>query len=105
MLQNILQTATSCLFLLLASILIYDRWDSNNNQANIESVRKQMMDVEASNVNYLEGRINRISEISDSYQSNMTRRVNVLEERMKALEAKRTTPARVTNTNTNIVNK
>ena len=105
MLQNILQTATSCLFLLLASILIYDRWDANNNQANIESVRKQMMDVEASNVNYLEGRINRISEISDSYQSNMTRRVNVLEERMKALEAKRTTPARVTNTNTNIVNK
>ena len=105
MLQNILQTATSCLFLLLASILIYDRWDNNNNQANIESVRKQMMDVEASNVNYLEGRLNRISEISDSYQSNMTRRVNVLEERMKALEAKRTPPPRVTNTNTNIVNK
>lgn len=64
-----------------------------------------MMDVESSNVSYLESRINRISEISDSYQSNMTRRVNVLEERMKALETKRTTPARVTNTNTNIVNK
>ena len=64
-----------------------------------------MMDVEASNVNYLEGRINRISEISDSYQSNTTRRVNVLEERMKALEARRDTSARVTNTNTNIVNK
>ena len=64
-----------------------------------------MMDVEAANVNYLETRLNRISEISDSYQSNMTRRVNVLEERMKSLEAKRTTPARVTNTNTNIVNK
>lgn len=64
-----------------------------------------MMDVEASNVNYLEGRINRISEISDSYQSNTTRRVNVLEERMKALEARRDASARVTNTNTNIVNK
>lgn len=64
-----------------------------------------MMDVEASNVNYLEGRINRISEISDSYQSNMTRRVNVLEERMKALEARRNASSRVTNTNTNIVNK
>lgn len=105
MVHNIIQTATSCLFLLLASILIYDRWDNNNNQANIEGVRKQMMDVEASNVNYLEGRINRISEISDSYQSNTTRRVNVLEERMKALEARRDASARVTNTNTNIVNK
>ena len=84
--HNILQTLTSAAFLLLASLLIYDRWDNSNNVAGMEALRKELQDQNLKNVYYLEGRINRVVDVSDSYQSGVNSRIGVLEKRMDSLE-------------------
>lgn len=101
--HNILQTMTSAVFLLLATLLIYDRWDNDNSTANIDALRKELQDQNLKNVYFLEGRINRVAEVSDSYQNNVTRRLDVLEIRQQVLENKRKDNNRIINTNTNSV--
>ena len=103
--HNILQTLTSAVFLLLATLLIYDRWDNSNNTASIEALRKDLQDQNIKNVYYLEGRLNRLSETTDSYQNNVTRRLDVLEVRQQSLEIRKRDNSRVINTNTAISNK
>lgn len=107
-----LNLVVNCTFLLLAitimTILLKNdnyRSDFSNYEVALHELRREVNKVNQSNFVYLEAKANRVAENQDSYQINMSRRVDVLEERMKDLEAKRTTPARVTNTNTNIVNK
>lgn len=103
MFHSILQNVTSCLFLLLASILIYDRWNSNNNNSHLAATKKEVQDTMFSNIAYLENKINRVAEGSDSYQIGINSRLYVLEERMKGLEARTKTNPRVTNINTNTI--
>lgn len=105
MINNLLQTLTSATFLLLASLLIYDRWQSNNNTASIEALRRELQDQGIKNVYYLEERQNAISVRQDSYQSNVNRRLDVLEQRMESLEIMRRVSGRTINTNTNVLNK
>ena len=105
MINKLLQTLTSATFLLLASLLIYDRWQSNNNTASIEALRRELQDQGIKNVYYLEERQNAISVRQDSYQSNVNRRLDVLEQRMESLEVRRRVAGRTINTNTNILNK
>ena len=101
--HNILQTLTSAAFLLLASLLIYDRWDNSNNVAGIEALRKQIQDQNLKNVYYLESRQNNISSRQDTYQVNVNRRLDVLESRMESLEVRKRDSNRIVNTNTNSV--
>src|SRR3972149_3939639 len=101
--HNILQTMTYAVFLLLATLLIYDRWDNDNSTANIDALRKELQDQNLKNVYFLEGRINRVAEVSDSYQNNVTRRLDVLEIRQQVLENKRKDNNRIINTNTNSI--
>ena len=112
MFWKVLNLVVNCTFLLLAvtimTILLRNdayRNDFANYEIALQDLQRNINKVNQSNFVYLESKANRVAENQDSYQINMSRRVDVLEERMKALEAKRTTPARVTNTNTNIVNK
>ena len=102
--QNLLQTLTSAAFLLLASLLIYDRWDNSNNVAGIEALRKQLQDQNLKNVYYLESRQNNISSRQDTYQVNVNRRLDVLESRMESLEVRKRDSSRIINTNSAVVN-
>jgi hypothetical protein len=100
--NNILQTITSATFLLLASLLIYDRWDNNNSTANVEALRKELQDQNLKNVYYLESRQNAISSRQDDYQVNVNNRISVLENRMISL-AKNSKPNKSVISNTNSV--
>ena len=102
--HNILQTLTSAAFLLLASLLIYDRWDNSNNVAGIEALRKQLQDQNLKNVYYLEARQNTISSRQDDYQVNVNRRLSVLESRMESLEVRKRDNSRIINTNNAVAN-
>ena len=104
MINKLLQTLTSAAFLLLASLLIFDRWENNNNTASIESLRRELQDQGIKNVYYLEERQNAISVRQDSYQSNVNRRLDILEQRMESLETRRREDSRTINTN-NVLNK
>ena len=82
-LNNTLQTFTSATFLLLACLLIYDRWDNNNNNANIEVLRKEVQNLANKNVYYLEKRQDAISSRQDDYQVNVNRRITLLEHKLE----------------------
>lgn len=102
MIHNLLQTVTSATFLLLASLLIYDRWDNNNNAASIEALRKDLQDQNNKNMYYLEARQNSIGARQDDYQIGVNKRLDVLEARQAAVEDRVKNSARVINNNTNI---
>ena len=104
LINNILQTLTSATFLLLASLLIYDRWDNSNNVASIEALRKELQDQNLKNVYYLEARQNTISSRQDDYQVNVNRRISVLENRMESLEVRKRDNSRIINTNSAVAN-
>ena len=82
-LNNTLQTFTSATFLLLACLLIYERWENNNNNANIEVLRKEVQDLANKNLYYLEKRQDAISSRQDDYQVNVNRRITLLEHKLE----------------------
>ena len=82
-LNNSLQVLTSATFLLLTCLLIYDRWENNNNNANIEVLRKEVQDLNSKNLYYLEQRQNTISTRQDDYQVNVNRRITLLEHKLE----------------------
>lgn len=83
MLNNTLQAFTSATFLLLACLLIYERWENNNNNANIEVLRKEVQDLNNKNLYYLEKRQDAISSRQDDYQVNVNRRITLLEHKLE----------------------
>lgn len=100
-----IQTLVNATFLLLAAMLIYDRWDNNTATEGLIATKKELHDSMQANVYYLEGKVNRVAESSDSYQVNVNGRIQVLETRMTMLENRRVKDtARITNTNTAISN-
>ncbi|UZS00950.1 hypothetical protein [Pseudomonas phage vB_PsaM_M1] len=100
-----IQTTVNATFLLLAAILIYDRWDNNNNDSSISAAKKEMNDAMFSNVVYLEEKVNRVAGTSDAYQNAVSSRIYVLERRMDSLETRSKSSSRVINTNTTTVTK
>ena len=82
-LNNSLQVLTSATFLLLTCLLIYDRWENNNNNANIEVLRKEVQDLNSKNLYYLEKRQDAISSRQDDYQVNVNRRITLLEHKLE----------------------
>lgn len=104
MLLNIIQTFVNAAFLLLAVLLISDRWDNTINSDSLTAAKKEMHDAMQSNFYYLENKSNRVAESSDSYQVNTNSRISVLENRMTIIENRRVNNPRITNTNTAIVN-
>lgn len=105
MITQTIQTLVNATFLLLAAMLIYDRWDNNTATEGLIATKKELHDSMQANVYYLEGKVNRVAESSDSYQVNVNGRIQVLETRMTMLENRRVKDtARITNTNTAISN-
>lgn len=107
-----LNLVVNCTFLLLAAtimiILLKNenyREDFNSYELAIIELRRDVNKVNQSNFVYLEDKINRVAHNQDSYQTNMGRRVDVLEVRQQSLENRKRENSRVINTNTAISNK
>lgn len=111
MLRNIVDLTFLLLAILLITILLRDMKvsDNNNNvQLNIEALRLEVTKVMSTNINYVEGRVNKLGETQDTYQVSTTHRINLLEQKVEKLEKDNKNTTRIintiTNTNTNIVN-
>lgn len=104
MVHTIIQNVTSLAFLLLAALLINDRWAQTTDANAIEALRKDLADVHMKNFMFLEGRINSVADRSDSYQYNVNSRLDVLEVRMKMLDQRTKQGTRITNNNSAVVN-
>lgn len=64
-------------------------------QADITRINKEFLTLEdrltvklGNSINYLESRVNRLAKTQDEYQASTSRRVDLLEERIRKLEAK-----------------
>ena len=105
-LRTIVDLSFLTLVIVLIMTLLSDKYDTNNMAAislELQGVRKDMMSTSNESASYLEGKINRVAETSDSYQTNLTRRIKVLELRIDTLAESNSD--KVVNTNTNIINK
>lgn len=98
-------------FLLLAitimTILLRNdsqRGDFSNYESVLEDTKREVNKVNQSNFMYLEEKISRTSSNQDSYQLNISRRLDVLEERMKSLQNRRTETSRIINNNSAYAN-
>lgn len=98
-------------FLLLAitimTILLKNenyRTDFNHYDNALEELRQDINKVNQSNFMYLESKINRVASNVDSFQSNTTRRIEVIETRQKVQEERRSNGTRIVNSNSAIVN-
>ena len=90
---KILNLVVNLTFLLLAvtimTILLRNdlqRGDFSNYESVLQSAKQEIHRVNQSNFIYLEEKINRTSSNQDSYQLNTSRRLDVLEERMKSFQ-------------------
>jgi hypothetical protein len=109
--MNWLRTVVDLTFLVLALILITtllaDRYDGVGYDAihvEIQNVKKDVLDVHLKNVLYLENRVNRVTESSDSYQVSVNNRLGVLENRMQSLDARTKENTRIVNNNSAVAN-
>ena len=108
MLRTIVDLTFLALAVVLITTLLADRYDSVNEGVaamGIQKLRKDIMDISMKNMIYLENKVNRVAEASDSYQVDSYRRIQVLENRMESLEARSKSNSRVNNINTNTINK
>ncbi len=108
MFWKILDRAGTIAYLLLSTILITILMNNssetagNNNYAQkLTLVQQEIMKVVANNTDYLETRLNNVSERQDDYQVSTDQRVYVLEMRMKELQADKKQNQKIVNNNIN----
>jgi len=102
MLRTVVDLSFLALAVVLITTLLADRYDSNNEAVislEIQNLRKDVLNASMQNVQYLEGKINRVSASSDSYQVNVNSRIDVLESRMVGVESRRKDSTRIVNNN------
>lgn len=94
MIWKILDRAATLAYLLLSAILITilmnnssENAGKNNYAQKLTLVQQEIMKVVANNTDYLEQRVNKVSERQDDYQVSTDQRVYILEMRMKELQA------------------
>lgn len=80
------------------------RKDFSSYETAIIDLKQEVNKVNQSNYIYLESKINRVASNQDSYQTNTSRRLDVLEIRQQNLENRKRDSTRIVNTNTAIAN-
>lgn len=69
-------------------ILMYDRWAVTNNDNEIFILQREMQEYTRRSISSLETKIDRIGDISDSYQISTGRRLTIVEQEIKTLHSK-----------------
>lgn len=101
MFWKILDRSTSILFLLIAIIVAGRLVTEGKTPTAASAEKKTIMDDVDNRTYYLEGKINRLGESTDSYQLNISKRLDIIERKIEALESKRRDTTRIINNNTN----
>lgn len=103
-----LNRGVDLILLTLSLTLLFLLWantkETQNTDAFVEKIalyKQQTQKMVEGNIHYLEGRVNRIQEMSDSYQSNMSSRVYILEQKIEKMEKENKSSARIVNNNIN----
>lgn len=94
MIWKVLDRAATVAYLILSTILIAILMANSSENAGVNNyaqkltlVQQEIMKVVANNTDYLEQRVNKVSERQDDYQVSTDQRVYILEMQMKSLQA------------------
>lgn len=111
MVWKILDRAGTLAYLLLSTILITilmnnssENAGKNNYAQKLTVVQQEIMRVISNNTDYLEQRVNKVSERQDDYQVSTDQRVYILEMRIKELQADKKQGQKVIQTNIQVQN-
>lgn len=106
-----LNRVVDLILLTLSLTLLFLLWantkEMQNTDAFVEKIalyKQETQKMVEGNIRYLETRVNRVQEMGDSYQSNMSSRVYVLEQKIDKIEKENKAQARNININTNTAN-
>ena len=64
-----------------------DNATSGAFKTELKEIRQEMQSLSDNTLKYLEGRVNKLAEVQDIYQSSTHQRISLMEQRIKALEA------------------
>jgi hypothetical protein len=94
MIWQVLDRTATVAYLILSTILIAILMSNSSESANVNNygqkltlVHQEVLKVIANNTDYLEQRLNGVSERQDDYQVSTDQRVYILEQRMVQLQA------------------
>lgn len=111
MIWKILDRAATLAYLLLSAILITilmnnssENAGKNNYAQKLTLVQQEIMKVVANNTDYLEKRLNSVSERQDDYQVSTDQRLYILEQRVKELQADKKNTQKIIQNNLQIQN-
>jgi hypothetical protein len=100
--------STLLLLIMIISIILTNsksQDDIGNFGLKLEQYKQENLRVMSNNIEYMDGRVNKLGEIQDSYQVGTDRRLSIIEERVKWYEADKRQNQKIIqnniNTNTN----
>lgn len=106
MIWKILDRTATVAYLILSTILITILMNNSSENAGVNNyaqkltlVQQEILKVVANNTDYLEKRLNSVSERQDDYQVSTDQRVYVLEMKMKELQADKKNGQKIINNN------
>lgn len=107
--RRIVDLSTLLLLIMIISIILKNnkgQEDIGNFGLKLDQYRNESLRVMNNNIDYMDGRVNKLAEIQDSYQVGTDRRLSVLEERIKMFQMDKMNNNKViqNNINTNLNN-
>jgi len=109
---KVVERSTNLVFLLLAIVILSKTLQEERSSSELMAEKKTLVDLIDKQTMYLENKANRIAEVQDVYQINVSRRLDlhdnrlkVLEQENKALKQQQKTLINNLNYNNNVVNK
>lgn len=106
-LERCVHLTTLVLLILMISIIFNNNKtgeERNTFTLQLEEFKQENQRVRAHNINFLEGRINKVAETQDSYQVSTSGKLYILQQRMDRLEQQgKLSPKIINNNNSNAV--
>lgn len=107
--RRIVDLSTLLLLIMIISIILKNNKGQEaigNFGLKLDQYRNESLRVMNNNIDYMDGRVNKLAEIQDSYQVGTDRRLSVLEERIKMFQMDKMNNNKViqNNINTNLNN-
>jgi len=106
-LERCVHLTTLVLLILMISIIFNNNKageERNNFNLQLEEFRQDVYKVRAKNINFLEGRINKVAETQDTYQVSTSSKLSILEKRVDTLvQSAKVNTKIINNNNSNAV--
>lgn len=100
--ERIVHLLTLVLLIVMISIIMANNKSSEdfgNFSLKLDQFKQESLIVTSKNVDYFDGRVNKLAQVQDSYQVSTDQRVYVLEQRVKDLQADKKNNQKIINNN------